>query len=202
MSGASSTLWVMKKYIESAKTVSPQSVSPSITGSLRDSQLGAGHVGDTAGPRATDVAEEILFTHRGVVDALNSIIRHPRSLARPTAHWRPPIKELPGIMGAGHLQMALTRHRVGPLAKARVRGYGELREPVYLISARVTDPRGERVPGPVAEGWIRSLVDNHLVGAIHEILTGSAATFVWMVDREFRPVHSPVSLFTGFSEAA
>lgn len=172
----------MKKYIETPAALAADST--------------------TATVRATDVAEKILFTHQGAVDAINSIIRHPRSLARPTGQWRPPKKDLPGVIDWGPLQIALTRHRVGPRAKARVRGYGELREPVYLISARITDPTGVDVPRAIAEGWIRALVDNHLVGAIHEISTGSAPTFVWMVDREYRPVHSPVSLFAGFSEAA
>lgn len=132
---------------------------------------------------------------------LHSILHHPRSLARPQANWRPPSKALPG----GRLTMALTRHRVGERAKARVLGYesgsrGES-EPVYLITVRITDQRGAVDP-VAAEGWVRALVDNDLIDAVHEVPSGLAATFVWLVDARFTPVHSPASLFVGFAQAA
>src|SRR5690625_7182254 len=39
---------------------------------------------------AATVANEVLFAHSDTVDALNSIMRHPRSLNRDIANWRPP----------------------------------------------------------------------------------------------------------------
>src|SRR5699024_6181839 len=45
---------------------------------------------------AASVANEVLFAHSDTVDALNAIMRHPRSLNRDIANWRPPIKQLPG----------------------------------------------------------------------------------------------------------
>lgn len=128
---------------------------------------------------------------------LHSILHHPRSLARHPADWRPPSKALPG----GDLTMTLTRRRVGERAKARVLGYGGEREPVYLITLRITDPY--RAADPVlAEGWVRALVDEDLIDAVHEVPSGHAVTFVWLVDRNFVPVPSPASLFVGFTQAA
>lgn len=128
---------------------------------------------------------------------LHSILHHPRSLARHPADWRPPSKALPG----GDLTMTLTRRRVGERAKARVLGYGGEREPVYLITLRITDPH--RAADPVlAEGWVRALVDEDLIDAVHEVPSGHAVTFVWLVDRNFVPVPSPASLFVGFTQAA
>ncbi|HJD77576.1 hypothetical protein SAMN06295981_2499 [Corynebacterium pollutisoli] len=127
---------------------------------------------------------------------LQSILHHPRSLARPQASWRPPGKQLPD-----GLTMTLTRHRVSERVKARVLGFGEEREPAYLITVRITDQHGAVDPVR-AEGWVRALVENSLVDAVHEVPSGRAATFVWLVDAAFHPVHSPASLFAGFSAAA
>ncbi|WP_156227590.1 hypothetical protein [Corynebacterium comes] len=132
---------------------------------------------------------------------LHSMIHHPRSLARPQANWRPPSKALPG----GSLTMTLTRHRVGERVKARVLGFasgsGEDRAPAYLITVRITDQHGAVDP-VTAEGWVRALIDDALIDAVHEVSSGHAATFVWLVDAHFVPVHSPASLFFGFSQAA
>lgn len=128
---------------------------------------------------------------------LHSILHHPRSLARQTANWRPPSKALPG----GDLTMTLTRRRVGERAKARVLGYGGEREPVYLITLRITDQH-RTLDLVLAEGWVRALVDDELIDSVHEVPSGHAATFVWLVDRHFVPVPSPASLFAGFTQAA
>lgn len=153
---------------------------------------------------ATDIATEILVTEPEVVKGLRSIIRHPRSLARPMPQWRPPSTRLPALpaTGARELTMAITRHRVGPRAQARVRGFGEQREPAYMVSVRLSDPSGMPLTPRVAEGWVRSLIDFSRADAIHEISSGTAATFVWLVDRDFEPIHSPTSLFEGHSAAA
>ena len=97
--------------------------------------------------------------------------------------------------------MALTRHRVSERVKARVHGFGEEREPAYLLTVRITDSRGPVDPVR-AEGWVRALVENSLIDAVHEVPSGRAATFVWLVDAAYHPVHSPASLFAGFSAAA
>jgi len=143
------------------------------------------------------IAAALRTREAATIRDLHSIIHHPRSLARPTANWRPPGKALPG----GSLTMALTRHRVGERAKARVLGFGEPREPAYLITVRITDQRGPVDP-VAAEGWVRALVDEALIDAVHEVPSGNAATFVWLVDGRFVPLHSPASLFAGFAQAA
>lgn len=162
------------------------------------------------------------------VSKLRTVLRHPRSLARPVASWRPPTLALPAVGAAPPLTIALTRYRVGPVAKARVRGYGATREPAYLISARITDTTGPLRSDAAlvaAEAWVRAAVspapisadedtsrpplaavdtphDGYGADAVHEITTSSAATFVWLVDRDFRPVPSPLSMFESFASAA
>ena len=135
-----------------------------------------------------ELTADILYHHHETLRSIESIIRHPRSLARPTPQWRPPSKVLPPIEiysgEAPPLTLTISRHRVGERAKARVLGYGE-----------------KRVPS-LAEAWVRALVPEELVSAVHEISSSSAATFVWLVDSAYTPVHSPLSLFEGFSQAA
>ncbi|WP_293769700.1 hypothetical protein [uncultured Corynebacterium sp.] len=170
------------------------------------------HTSTMPAPSATDVAERLHFTVPDTINELHMMMRHPRSLARPMATWRPPRKDLPVLPRSGDLHTdavtaqrltsTLTRYRVGPRARARVHSYGETREPAYLISLRVTSPEGT-APSPVlAEAWMRALVDESRADAVHEIATSSATTFVWLVDRDFVPVHSPVSLFEDFAAAA
>ncbi|AKE38902.1 Hypothetical protein NG00_00839 [Corynebacterium camporealensis] len=150
----------------------------------------------------TELAADISFHEHASIEALQTILRHPRSLARPTPHWRPPQKKLPGINGNPPLVAAITRHRVGARAKARIRGFGEKRTPAYLISLRITDPTGAAVEPGLAEAWTRALLPAQEIDAVHEIGTGYASTFLWLVDSDYQPVHSPISLFSGFSEAA
>lgn len=183
MSARISSVWAMKNY--SSIHTSVQSPSPLSTGEL---------------------TADILYHHHETLRSIESIIRHPRSLARPTPQWRPPSKVLPPveIYGGEALPLTLTisRHRVGERAKARVLGYGEKRVPSYLVTVRITDPTGRPVAPSLAEAWVRALVPEELVSAVHEISSSSAATFVWLVDSTYTPVHSPLSLFEGLSQAA
>lgn len=87
--------------------------------------------------------------------------------------------------------MSITRHRVGARVKARVRGFGQDRIPAYLITIRITENFGQPVDPAVAEGWIRTLVPAEMVGAVHEVSRGPNATYVWLVDSSYQPVHSP-----------
>lgn len=143
------------------------------------------------------IATRLRHSEARTLRELGSVLRHPRSLARPGADWRPPSRPLPG----GRLTLALTRHRVGERVRARVRGFGENRVPPYLVTARITDSRGDVDP-VLAEAWIRAFVEESLIDAVHEVPSGRAATFVWLVDARFLPVHSPASLFAGFTAAA
>ena len=151
---------------------------------------------------ATGVTTEILFAHSETVDSIRAIMRHPRSLNRDIADWRPPKKKLPGVINEGELTASISRFRVGPRAVSRIRGYGERRKPAYLIRLRITDPTGYDVRHDIAEGWVRALVPPHAASSIHEIPTGQAATFVWMVDRDYQPLRSPSSMFAGLDQAA
>lgn len=151
---------------------------------------------------ATEIAADLAYHHYETVSSISAIMHHPRSLARPTPTWRPPIKQLPPTPGGADYSMSITRHRVGARVKARIRGFGESRIPAYLITIRITDNFGQVVDPATAEGWVRTLVPAELAGAVHEISRGPNATYVWLVDSAFKPVRSPESLFAGFQQAA
>ncbi|MDY3126624.1 MAG: hypothetical protein SOW59_00620 [Corynebacterium sp.] len=154
------------------------------------------------GVSTSDAVSEILVLHFHVVEQLATMMRHPRSLARPVPHWRPQTWKLPGICGEKDLHVSISRQRVGPRAAARVRGFSESHSPAYVISLRFTDPNGVPVTPAISEAWIRALVPAPSINAVHEISQGHAATYVWLVDRDFHPVHSPSSLFSSFIQAA
>lgn len=150
---------------------------------------------------AENLAREISREHAPTVDALRSIIRHPRSLARSSASWRPPVKELPRVAGSAALTVAVTRRRVGPRARARIQGYGETHVPAYIIELRVTDPSGMPADPAVTEAWIRCLVSPDSLRAVHELPGSRATSYVWLADATYAPVLSPASMFQGLSAA-
>ncbi|HCG2985796.1 TPA: hypothetical protein NJV00_000361 [Corynebacterium striatum] len=197
MSGLLNIIRVMKNHKNS-----PYRLNPNAMPARRNSTRYSRHPQETHSLTAGELAVEILFHENETVNALNGALRHPRSLARPTPTWRPPLKELPSVAGFPSLNMTLTRDRVGERARARVLGYGEERVPTYLISVRITDPTGSAVMPNVAEAWVRAMVPPALADSIHETSRGDAHNFVWLVDSNYVPVHSPASLFTGFSQAA
>ncbi|WP_092256980.1 hypothetical protein [Corynebacterium cystitidis] len=139
--------------------------------------------------------------HAPILEAAASMIRHPRSLARPVPSWRPPIVKLPRHHGTPKLTLAISRHRVGPRAAARIQGYGETRRPAYLVSVRVTDPTGANVDHTAAEAWIRALLPDNVDGKVHEVDAHKAVTYVWIVDGTFTLLESPASLFEGMAAA-
>ncbi|MBG6121307.1 hypothetical protein [Corynebacterium aquatimens] len=148
-----------------------------------------------------DLTHLIRDRHGDALDRLDSVIHHPRSLARSGAGWRPPVKSLPRVDGSSHLVAAITRRRVGPLARARIKGYGETDIPAYLLEIRFTDPSGRAIDRDVAEAWVRGLVPENMAGAVHELESVNAATFVWLVDRNYYPIYSPPSMFENLAAA-
>lgn len=158
----------------------------------------------TETPTTADLAAHISQRHGLVIQKLATMLRHPRSLARPVATWRPVSIALPAVSGHRGLTATLTRHRVGPRAKARIRGYDGEREPAYVISLRITDPAGFAVDTTISDAWISALVGEEHIERIHEVSSGvdGHPTYVWLVDGHFLPVASPASLFAGFSHAA
>lgn len=149
----------------------------------------------------TAIASRITHRHGKVLAKMHTMIRHPRSLARPVAKWRPLAIPLPPVAGLPALTATITRHRVGPRAKARIRGYDGEREPAYVVSLRITDPTGRDVDPVLSEGWVEALVTETHLECVHEV-GGDQPTYVWLVDGHFSPVASPASLFAGFSNAA
>lgn len=153
-------------------------------------------------PSAAKITRYVRTHHRSALDAVGTIMAHPRSLARPTASWRPPSHTLPAIFGRDALSITVTRHRVGPRVQARMRGFGEQRTPAYLVTARLSMPSGYVVPPELAAGWVASIFGPENGECVHEFDSPTAPTFVWVVDGSFQPLRSPASLFTGLSQAA
>ncbi|PLW02388.1 hypothetical protein [Corynebacterium ulcerans] len=155
-------------------------------------------------------AVHIRHSHPETLAAIRSTIRHPRSLARSLPSWRPPsIKAI----GAGatkstspleekELNIAVTRHRVGPRARDLLQSYGAPKSPAYLVQVRITNPQGFLVPPEVAEGWIRAIIPPECIACVHELTEKAAPTFLWIVDGDFQPMLSPASIFQGESKAA
>lgn len=137
---------------------------------------------------------------------ITSILRHPRSLARPLPSWRPPQIKLPAPPAQENnpqgLVLVVTRHRVGPRAKARLRGFGEQRNPAYLVTLRFTDPQGAEVDPQLAEAWVRVLTRDACKGSIHEISNQPTPTYRWLVDGHYVPLSAPASLFAETTKAA
>lgn len=150
---------------------------------------------------SADLSTDIQRRFPAAVDALQAIAHHPRSLSRPTAAWRPPTKTLPRFGGGPQLTAAITRRRVGPRARARIRGYGQTQVPAYLIEVRVCDTAGVPVDARLAEAWIRTMVPPESAGAIHELSGGRSLSYVWLVDGQFNPIESPSSMFEGLTAA-
>ncbi|WP_342319523.1 hypothetical protein [Corynebacterium mayonis] len=152
-------------------------------------------------PTSTDLTEHITARYPTTVAALRSIIRHPRSLARATAAWRPPLKTLPRIGHGEELTVAVIRRRVGPRARARIQGFGEENVPAYLIELRITSRTGLSADPVITEAWIRALLPGKQVAAVHEISSPRAINYVWLADFSYTPVKSPPSLFEGITPA-
>lgn len=150
---------------------------------------------------STDLSADIQNRFPAAVEALQAIVHHPRSLSRPTAAWRPPVKTLPRFAGGPQLTAAITRRRVGPRARARIRGYGQTQVPAYLIEVRVSDTAGVPVDSRLAEAWVRTMVAPANAGAIHELTCGRSISYVWLVDGQFNPIESPSSMFEGLTAA-
>lgn len=147
---------------------------------------------------ATNAREEFPDT----ISALGSIMRHPRSLSRPRATWRPPVKKLPALITNHPLNASLTRHRTGIAVRRRLWALGKSRVAAYVMIMRITSPTGTRVNPGVAEGWVRAFVGEEHIECVHELPQESAPTYVWVVDASFTPVKSPAELFTGEHQAA
>lgn len=129
---------------------------------------------------------------------LHAIMRHPRCLARtPSARalWRPPLYHLPDPLLGGELTVALSRHRLGPLARARIRGFNPHHEASYLLSLRFSRADGYPVPPTAAEAWVRALLPEGAITAVHRGPEESTPTYRWCVDGRFLALDSPPSLF-------
>ena len=159
---------------------------------------------------ARSIATAVRSQHVDPLCDLWSIIKHPRSLARPNADWRPPIKQLPSINELDSkpwskgLQVSITRHRVGPTIRHQLHVFNEAtqRQAAYVVTLKIYSPTTKGVPQYVTEGWVRALVGEKFIDCVHEFGRYSAPTYVWVVDSRFRPIHSPASLFRAEPKSA
>lgn len=147
------------------------------------------------------LAQQIQTTATGELHRLHTIMRHPRSLARPLPSWRPPRIRLP-LRPYPELTTTLTRYRVGPRTRALISRGDELHTPAYLVSLRFSRPDGGPVHPQLSEAWVRALVGENRADTVHVLHEEHAPTYCWLVDAEFRSLRSPASLFDGVAEAA
>lgn len=138
------------------------------------------------------------YVRRAFATSLATIamtIKHPRSLARSTAAWRPPTIRLQAEGTLVLINVTITRHRVGHLARARIHGYGETRTPAYMVMARLTAPDGRAILNSEARTWIQAMLPDSGTYSLHRIDVLGAPTYCWVVDQHFTPIESPASLF-------
>ncbi|WP_055122905.1 hypothetical protein [Corynebacterium oculi] len=150
------------------------------------------------------LAQYLREHHSDLLARLRAIMRHPRCLARRQSGqslWRPPVQRLPDPLSGGELNVALSRHRMGPRARARIRGFNPHHEAAYLLSLRFSRADGLPVHPAAAEAWVRALLPEGTITAVHEFPGESAPTYRWCVDGRFFPLDSPSSLFTEASAA-
>lgn len=141
------------------------------------------------------------------VARFSMLMKHPRSLARPTVTWRPPSLKLVGLHSTispqPHLVASISRRRIGPNVKARLKGFGVRQQPAYLMSVRISDSKSNNVSFEHAEQWMLQLVGPQYAECIHMITDhGQCPVFVWIVGGDFQPLPSPASMFQTFQAAA
>lgn len=144
-------------------------------------------------------AEQLRTSHPDTLAAVTSMMRHPRSLARPVATWRPPSTSLPG---APPLVLTLSRMRVGDGVRDTIRNTGVSQSPAYLVTVRITDPGGHRVPATTAEAWVRAMLADEQTTCVHQLTDEPTPTFCWLIDSRFTPLPSPATLFHRPAHAA
>lgn len=145
------------------------------------------------------------YLRRAYANSLGAVamtIKHPRSLARSTAAWRPPTIRMTSIDGLCPINLTITRHRVGHLARARIRGYGETRTPAYMVMVRLTAQDGRAIADIEATTWMKALLPDTGEYSLHQVDGLGAPTFCWVVDQHFTPIESPASLFRAQKTAA
>ncbi|WP_083984385.1 hypothetical protein [Corynebacterium epidermidicanis] len=136
------------------------------------------------------VESQIRVHHSAEIEKFTNVLAHPRSLARPMPTWRPPTIRL-----TDNLQVTVQRHRVGTKVRARLRGFGEHRNPAYVVSVRFTDPTGRPIRPVEAKAWVHAFLPTDSAYSLHELTSESAPTLCWIIDQHFRPLESPTSLF-------
>ena len=134
--------------------------------------------------------------------AVHSMMRHPRSLARPSATWRPPSAPIPEFGRYPRMKVTLQRYLVGEAVRTRLLAEGISRSPAYLVTLRLTSPTGERIESTLAEAWAAAIAGPDGGDCVFELTGEPAPTFCWLVGRSFLPIPAPDRLFDGHPYAA
>lgn len=129
-------------------------------------------------------------------------MRHPRSLARPSATWRPPSTVVPATDGHPRMNVTVHRYLVGEAVRARLLSQGVHRSPAYLVTLRLTAPTGERIVPSMARDWAVAVAGPDSGDCVFELTAEPAPTFCWLVEQSFRPVPAPDHFFDGHPCAA
>lgn len=133
---------------------------------------------------------------------VHSMMRHPRSLARPSATWRPPSAAIPELGRYPRMKVTLQRYLVGEPVRTRLLAEGIARSPAYLVTLRLTSPTGERIEPALAEAWATAIAGPDSGDCVLELTGEPAPTFCWLVERSFLPIPAPDRIFDGHPYAA
>ncbi|MFV8380845.1 hypothetical protein [Corynebacterium hindlerae] len=162
----------------------------------------AQHTTSTFPLSTPDAVAHIRQHSQRALDTVAMTMSHPRSLARETPTWRPPTIRMNPEFGLSSINFTISRRRVGQLARARIRGYGETRTAAYLMTVRLTASDGRQLCHTEAESWIRALLPDAGQYTVHRMAGAGAPTYCWVVDQHFQPIESPASLFHPATSAA
>lgn len=141
---------------------------------------------------ATELADIIRAVHPATLRSLHGLISHPRSLARPTGTWRPPRITIPCVTGydAPHLVATVSRYRADRSTAVSVIAAGATRTPAYVVIVRISRPDGHAVARETAEAWVRALIPELSISAVHELTDESTPTYCWVIDGSYQPLPS------------
>lgn len=139
------------------------------------------------------------------MDELASVIAHPRSLARPSAQWRPPTVQFPRTSTLPAVSATISKYRTGRSVVAFMHraGYDDI--PAYLVSLRLTDPSGTPLSLADSQQWVDSIAFATFdapPGSVYHVVGEPTPTFCWLVNGSYAPISSPIEVFTALDKAA
>ncbi|MCK7642954.1 hypothetical protein JIM95_008590 [Corynebacterium sp. CCM 8835] len=173
-----------------------------VPGVLLTDARNEGRTGPSPVPTIESPGRAVRTRFASELAAVHSMMRHPRSLARPSATWRPPSALIPGFGDHPRMKVTLQRYLVGEAVRVRLLAEGVHRSPAYLVTLRLTTPTGVRIEPALAEAWAAAIAGPGSGDCVFELTDEPAPTFCWLVERSFLPIPAPDQLFDGHPYAA